>query len=176
MRKYLAVLGVMVLGVGGTAGVAQALVAGHVPVYIIPWVKSNIFVPTAESFTVISITRVGGTTDCQVSLDWRRGFDGALLTTQSRTLRGNTAANHYVGGTATFCSSDFLSPHLAQCHSFANIYRLDDMKVVVGSSTSCVGSLAVEARVIYAEPVSGVPLAVHPLRVLKPHTLGNKGD
>jgi hypothetical protein len=157
------------------SGVAMALPPGHVPVFLIPFAKSSTLSGTAESVTIVSITRVGGTTSCAVSVDWRQK-SGVTVATTTSTLLGGTAATNLVGETHEHCSQINFSPAIASCDNEFIPGLNFEGKAVIGAPNTCSNSLAVDARVIYIDPDTGKPMAVHSLRVLKPYTVGNKGD
>lgn len=184
MLRHLVAVGFAVLTTCWAGGptVALALPAGHVPVYLIPFVKSiSSLVPTTVPFlnavTVISITRVGGTAACDVSVDWRDDLGTTVAATTISTLTPPSATSLNVGDGDHHCSHSNLTQKIVSCEVIASGLTGFQGKAVVGAKAPCNGNtLAVDARVIYLDAESQLPVAIHSLRVLKPHNVGNKGD
>jgi hypothetical protein len=181
MRKYFVALVAFVLTAicsGGMSSVALALPAGHVPAFLIPFTKSRTTGATANSVTVITITRVSGTLSCDVSVDWRDDTGTVVSATSASSLSPPSATSNLVGDGDEHCSHGVFSSEISGCGAFASPSLTNYQgKAVVGVKSPCgANNLAVDARVIYLDPDTGVPLAIHSLKVLKPQSLGNKGE
>jgi hypothetical protein len=178
MRKYFVVLvlfGLTVIGFGGMSSVALALPAGHVPVYLIPYTRSETNGSEANAVTVITITRVGGTAACDVSVDWINNAGTTVSATTQSVLDPPSATSQNVGDSDNHCSHDSVSGDIVNCIGAG--LAAEEGKAVVGAKSPCgAGNLAVDARVIYLNVTTGAPSAIHSLKVLKPFNKGNKGD
>lgn len=181
MLRHLVGAGFAVLIAGWAAGptAAVAMPAGHMPVYLIPFTKSVVHpeVPfNAVVATVITITRVGGTQACDVSVDWRDDAGTFIMATTISTLTPPSTTSQGVGGSDTHCSNAAFSSNVVFCDTFTSLTPYQGIAVVGVKAPCNVNNVAVDARLIYFDFNSAAVLAAHSLKVLKPHNLGNKGD
>ena len=162
---------------GPTAAVAMP--AGHLPVYLIPFAKS--VVPLVAPFnatvaTVITITRVGGTLACDVSVDWRDDAGTFIMATTVTTLTPPNATSQGIGGGDTHCSNAAFSGDIVGCDTYTGLVSYQG-KAVIGVKAPCsANNIAVDARLIYFDFATATVRGAHSLKVLKPHNLGNKGE
>lgn len=147
------------------------------PVYLIPFAKSVTPGTITEVVTVITITRVGGTASCEASVDWMTEIGTTVAATTKTTLSPPGEKSHNVGDTDNHCShTSFPVNVVTSCEGDANLFNYEG-KAVIGVKSPCTAAnLAVDARVIYLNVSTGAPIAIHSLKVLKPHNQGNRGE
>ena len=148
---------------------AVTLPAGHVAVFLIPYMRSH--AGTADpSATIISLTNVAGTTACPTSVAWALGFGGTSCTT---TL--SLAGGGKVGDTGEHCSRS-VPGDVAVCNATCSPgLAFAEGKAVVGTTSTCVNRIAVDARLHHMSVNDGPTTAIGSLKVVRlPY--GNKGD
>ena len=152
-----------------TATSAVSLPAGHVAVFLIPYMKSHSGTPD-PSATVISLTNVGGTTACATSVAWNIGF-GSTSCTTILSLAGGVK----VGDTGEHCSRT-VPGDVASCNATCSPgLGFIEGKAIVGTTSACVNRIAVDARLYHLQVNDGPTTGVASLKVVRlPY--GNKGD
>jgi hypothetical protein len=159
----------------------QATVSGRaddqIPVFLVSFVGSDTTsAPKVnQQATVVSITQVGETQSCPVSVDWRFGLDSVACTTTS-TLAGGNAASDFVGTTHDFCTRD-LPVAIVRCNVVCHP-PLDffEGKAVISTTPPCVDRIAIDARLYHTTGENDRQVAgIADLKVIRLF-VGNNGD
>ena len=120
-----------------------------------------------QQATVVSITVVGKTPSCQVSVNWRFGTNGLACTTSS-TLVGGSKAGDFVGDSHDHCTRA-LPDTIVRCNVVCDP-SLDfyEGKAVVSTTSNCKDKIAVDARLYHTMGVGDREIAgIADLKVIR---------
>ncbi len=130
----------------GEAGVGAELAPGTVGRFRLGYMNSQTGV-SPRSATVVTVTNTGASTDCTVSIDWRRGFSP---TGPGGTICTTTFANLQRGQSADFCTRP-LPGSVTSCNATCSpALTFDEGNAFIGSTnTATCSRITVSARVYY---------------------------
>ena len=128
-----------------------------------------------QQATVVSLTKVGGTLSCPVTVEWRFGLGGDLACTTTSTL-GGSAASEVVGTSHDHCTRT-LPDSLVRCNVVCDppLDFYEGKAVIRTTLPSCIDRIAVDARLYHTAEHDRQVTGMAGVKVIRLFT-GNFGD